>query len=55
MAIGFYHVDIDRSVVFVNIKMIRELFCQPAFQFLNSMPPIILLFPLLNTDQIWEQ
>ena len=51
----FYHFDIDRGVVSVNIKVIRTLFCQPVFQFLNSMPPIILLFPLLNTNQILDQ
>ena len=51
----FYHFDIDRDVVFVNIKVMRPLFCQPVFQFLNSMPAIILLFPLLNTNQIGEQ
>ena len=31
------------------------MFCQPVFQFLNSMPPIILLFPLLNNNQILKQ
>ena len=31
--------------------MMRPLFCQPVFQFLNSMPAIVLLFPLLNTNQ----
>ena len=55
MAIVFYYFDIDRGVVFVNIKVIRPLFCQPVFQFLNSMPPIILLFPLLNINQILEK
>ena len=55
MAIIFYHFDIDRLVVFVNIKMMRPLFCQPVFQFLNSLPPIILLFSLLNTNEIFEK
>ena len=55
MAIVSYHFDTDGGVVFVNIKVMRPLFCRPVFQFLNSMPAIILLFPLLNTNQIWEQ
>ena len=55
MVIVFYHFDIDRGVVFVNIKVIGPLFCQSVFQILNSIPPIILLFPLLNTNQILEQ
>ena len=55
MAIDFYHFDIDRGVVFVNIKVMRPLFCQPVVQFLNCIPATILLFPLFNTDQIWEQ
>ena len=46
--------DIDRGVVFVNIKVMRPLFCQTVFQFLNSMPAIILLFPPLNTNQVWN-
>ena len=40
---------------FVKINVIRPLFCQPVFQLLNSMPPIIVLFPPLNTNQILEQ
>ena len=54
MTIVFDHFDIDRGAVFVNIKVIRPLFCQPVSQFLNSMPPIILLFPLLNTNQQYQ-
>ena len=44
--------------MFVNMKVMRPLLCAlPAsrFNFLNSMSAIILLFPLLNTNQIWEQ
>ena len=52
---SFYYFDIDRGVMFVNIKVMRPLFCKPVSQFLNSMPPIILLFPLLNTNQFLEQ
>ena len=40
---------------FLKIKVIRPLLCQPVFQFLNSFPPVIVLFPLLNTNQILEQ
>ena len=54
MGIVFYHFDLDRGVVSVSIKVMRPLFYQPVFQFLNSMP-IIFLFPLLNTNQISEQ
>ena len=42
--------------VFGNIYVTRALFCQPvSLQILNSMPAITLLFPRLNTNQIWEQ
>ena len=41
---------------FGNMYVTRALFCQPvSLQILNSMPEITLLFPLLNTNQIWEQ
>ena len=47
---------LKRCSVFGNIYVTRALFCQPvSLQILNCMPAITLLFPLLNTNQIWEQ
>ena len=46
---------LKRCSVFGNIYVTRALFCQPvSLQILNCMPAITLLFPLLNTNQIWN-
>ena len=54
--IQYSQLGLKRCSLFVNISVTRALFCQPvSLQILNSMPTITLLFPFLNTNQIWEQ